>query len=176
MIHLYKRKKITRCFKVRWNWFTQFHRLDSHFNWFFFLLSSCSLYFLVFSWLSYLLPKTAMEILWKYKWQKGEDFAGWVYFYWFCTSVFPNGNLMSSQRPISIGWEKKQLSCSSTQPSQKDPQEQATPKKEAVWVAKAPHRVPLGHAPLRGSGGIPPQQPLEIWTLKGAIRCSLGGS
>ena len=30
-----KRKKITRCFKVRWNWYTQFHRLDSYFNRFF---------------------------------------------------------------------------------------------------------------------------------------------
>ena len=35
MIHLNKRKKITRCFKVRYNWYTQFHRLDSHLNRFF---------------------------------------------------------------------------------------------------------------------------------------------
>ena len=42
-----------------------------------------------------------MEILWKYK-RKGEDSAGRVYFHWFCTSVFPNSNLMSSQRPIQL--------------------------------------------------------------------------
>ena len=35
MIHLNKRKKITRCFKVTLNWYTQFHRLYSHFNSFF---------------------------------------------------------------------------------------------------------------------------------------------
>ena len=35
MIHWNKRKKIKRCLKVRWNWYTQFHRLDSHFNQFF---------------------------------------------------------------------------------------------------------------------------------------------
>ena len=35
MIHFNKRKKITRCFKVRWNWYTQIHRLDSYFNRFF---------------------------------------------------------------------------------------------------------------------------------------------
>ena len=32
MIHLNERKKITRCFKLRWNWYTQFDSLDSHFN------------------------------------------------------------------------------------------------------------------------------------------------
>ena len=41
--------------------------------------------------------KTAMEILRKYKWRKGEDSPGWVYFHWFCTSVFPNSNLTSLQ-------------------------------------------------------------------------------
>ena len=61
---------------------------------------SCQLYFVVFSWLSYLLPKTALEILRKYKRRKGEDSAGRVYFHCFCTSVFPNSNLTSSQRPI----------------------------------------------------------------------------
>ena len=63
-------------------------------------LLSCQLYFVVFSWLSYLLPKTALEILRKYKRRKGEDSAGRVYFRCFCTSVFPNSNLTSSQRPI----------------------------------------------------------------------------
>ena len=29
---------------------------------------------------------------------------------------------------------------------------------------------------LRGSGGIPPQKSFEIWMLKGANWCSLGGS
>ena len=38
MIHLNKTKKITeqvdlcRRFRLKWNWYTQFHRLDSHFN------------------------------------------------------------------------------------------------------------------------------------------------
>jgi len=41
-----------------------------------------------------------MEVLRKYKQRKGEDSAGKVYFHWFCTSVFPNSNLMSSQGPI----------------------------------------------------------------------------
>ena len=40
---------------------------------------------------------------------------------------------------------------------------------------KAPYQVPVGHAPLAGSGGIP-QKFFEIWMLKGAIWCSLGGS
>ena len=103
--------KKKRCFTVRWNWYTQFHRLDSHFKRFFldfhhpgaswgFL--SCGLYFLVFPWLSYLLPKTTMEILWKYK-INGEKvmtlLVGYT-FIGFCTSVFPNKNLMPSQRPI----------------------------------------------------------------------------
>lgn len=43
-------------------------------------------------------------------------------------------------------------------------------------MAKAPYRVPVGRAPLGGSGGIPPQKCFEIWMLKGAIWCSLGGS
>ena len=63
-------------------------------------VNSSRLYFLVFSWLSYLLPKTAIEILRKYKQRKGEDSAGRVYFHWFCAFVFPNSNLISSQRPI----------------------------------------------------------------------------
>ena len=53
----------------------------------------CLLYFLVFSWLSYLfLIKTAMKILRKMR-------TLLVYFHLFCTSVFPTSNLMSSQRP-----------------------------------------------------------------------------
>ena len=40
-------------------------------------------------------------------------------------------------------------------------------------MVKAPYRVPIGHAPLGGSGGIPPQNFFEIWMLKGAIWCSL---
>ena len=43
-------------------------------------------------------------------------------------------------------------------------------------MMKAPYRVPIGRAPLVGSGGIPPQKVFEIWMLKGAICCSLGGS
>ena len=116
LIHLNKRKKITRCFKVRWNWYTQFHRLDSHFNRFFsyfyhpgaswgFL--SCRLYSLVFSWLSCMLPKRATEILRKYKRRMGEDSASRVHFHCFWTSVFPNSNLMSSQRPI-FNWLRDQ--------------------------------------------------------------------
>ena len=118
MIHLNKRKKITGYFKVRWNWYTQFHRLDSHFNRFFsyfhrpvasWCFLSCHLYFLVFLWLSYTLPKTAMEILWKYKRRKNEISTGRVYWYfhWFCTSVFPKSNLMSSQMPI-FDWLRDQ--------------------------------------------------------------------
>ena len=51
-----------------------------------------------------------MEILWKYKRRKGEDSSGRVYFHWFCTSVFPNSKLMTSQRPI-FNWfrDKKRL-------------------------------------------------------------------
>ena len=41
---------------------------------------------------------------------------------------------------------------------------------------KAPYQVPVGRAPLGGSGGIPPQKLFENWVLKGAIWCSLGGS
>ena len=118
LVHLNKRKKITRCFKVRWNWYTQFHRLDTKpFQSIFSFVYhpgaswgslSCRLYFLIFSWLSYLLPKTAMEILRKYKRQIGEDSAGRVFFHWFCTSVFPTSNLTSSQRPIFKGnWRPK---------------------------------------------------------------------
>ena len=102
LIHLNIRKKITRSFKVRWNWYTQSHSIFSFFyhpgdSWGFL---SCRLYSLVFSWLSYLLPKTAVEILRKYKQRIGEDSASRVYVHWFCTSVFPNSNLTSSQRPI----------------------------------------------------------------------------
>ena len=43
-------------------------------------------------------------------------------------------------------------------------------------MVKAPYRVPVGHAPLGGSGDIPPLKFFEIWMLKGAIWCSLGGS
>ena len=107
MIQLSKIKMITRRFKVRWNWCTRFCRLDSHFNHFFptFITQvlaevSYPVVCMVLSWLSYLLPETAMEILRKYKRRKGEDSAGRVYFHWFCTSVFPNSNLTSSQRPI----------------------------------------------------------------------------
>ena len=48
--------------------------------------------------------------------------------------------------------------------------------KEAARVAKAPYRVPIGRAPLGGSGGIPPQKFFEIWMLKSATWWSLGGS
>ena len=40
--------------------------------------------------------------------------------------------------------------------------------KSAVSVVKAPYQVPIGC--------IPCQNFFEIWTLKGAIWCSLGGS
>ena len=43
-------------------------------------------------------------------------------------------------------------------------------------MVKAPYQVPIGHTPLGGCGGIPPQKFFEIWMLKGAIWCSLGGS
>ena len=43
-------------------------------------------------------------------------------------------------------------------------------------MVKAPYRVPVGHTPLGGSGDIPPLKFFEIWMLKGAIWCSLGGS
>ena len=43
-------------------------------------------------------------------------------------------------------------------------------------MVKAPYRVPVGPAPFDGSGSIPPQKFFEIWMLKRAIWCSLGGS
>ena len=43
-------------------------------------------------------------------------------------------------------------------------------------MVKAPYFKSTGHALLGGSGGIPPQKFFEIWILKGAIWCSLGGS
>ena len=43
-------------------------------------------------------------------------------------------------------------------------------------MAKVPYRVPVGRAPLGGCGGISPLIFFEIWMLKGAIWCSLGGS
>ena len=62
------------------------------------------------------------------------------------------------------------------QPSQIDLKEQVILQKEVVRVAKAPYRVPVGRAPLGGSGGIPHQKFFEIWMLKSAIWWSLGGS
>ena len=63
---------------------------------------SCPLYLLVFSWLPYmyLFPKTAMKIPQKCSRWKDENCSVRVYYHWFCTSVFPTSNLMSSQRPI----------------------------------------------------------------------------
>ena len=55
----------------------------------------------------YLLPKTAMEILRKYKRRKDENSTGRVHFHWLRTSVFPNSNLMSSQMPI-FNWFRDQ--------------------------------------------------------------------
>ena len=44
-------------------------------------------------------------------------------------------------------------------------------------MEKAPYKVPLGLAPLGGSGGIPPQKLFEIWMLNLVlIWCSVGGS
>ena len=43
-------------------------------------------------------------------------------------------------------------------------------------MVMAPYGEPVGRALLGGSGGIPPQKYFEIWILKGAIWCSLGGS
>ena len=41
---------------------------------------------------------------------------------------------------------------------------------------KVPYQVPVGHAPLEGSGGILPQTFFENWMLKGVIWFSLGRS
>ena len=82
----------------------------------FFLLSSprCYLRFLI---LSFVFPGLFMAVVSvaldshgntrNYKRRKGEDSACRVYFHWFCTSVFPNSNLMSSQRPI-FNWLRDQ--------------------------------------------------------------------
>ena len=75
---------------------------------------SCSLYFLVFSWLLYQLPKTAIEILRKYKQRKGEDSDSKVYFHWFCGFALLCFQAVTScplRGLFSIGWETKQLSC-----------------------------------------------------------------
>ena len=118
IIHLNKRKKILRD-ALKWGEidirsstgsivisidFSYFHHQDA--SWGFL---SCRLFSRVpvFWWLSYLLPKTAMEILRKYKRQKDENSAGRVYIHWFWTSGFLNSNLMSSQRTI-FNWLRDQ--------------------------------------------------------------------
>ena len=118
MIHWNKRKKITRCFKVRWNWYTQFHSFDSHFNWFFptfisQVLAVVSYLVVCISWSFHgCCICCCLRQPWKYYENtndeiKGEDSACRVYFHWSCTSVFPNNNLMSSQRPI-FNWLREQ--------------------------------------------------------------------
>ena len=109
MIHLNKRKKITRCFKVRWNWYTQFHSLDSHFNRYFptfitQVLAEVSYLVVCIYWSFHGCCICCLRQPWNYheicKRRRDENSAGRVYFHRFCISVFPNSNLMSSQRPI----------------------------------------------------------------------------
>ena len=71
------------CFKVRWNWYTQFHRLDTHFNQFF---PTCR-----FEKMRTLLA--------------GYTFSGFALLY------FPPVTSCPLRGLFLIGWETKQLSC-----------------------------------------------------------------
>ena len=117
MIHLNKRKTIMRSFKVRWNWYTQFHRLDSHFNWVFptsitQVLAEVS-YLVCISWSFHGCDICCLRQPWKYyENTNGEKMRTLLAGYSFLGFVFPNSYLMSSQMPIfNIGWETKQLGC-----------------------------------------------------------------
>ena len=115
LIHLNKRKKITRCFKVRWNWYTQFHRLDGHFNRFFpsfitQVLAEVSYVLVCIFWSFHGCRTCCLRQPWKYyKNTNGEKVrtlqAGYTFIGF--ALVFPNSNLTSSQRPI-FSWLRDQ--------------------------------------------------------------------
>ena len=71
VIHLNKRKKITRRFTVRWNWYMQLHKLDSHFNQFFptiitQVLAEVSYIIICISWSFHGCCICCLRQLWKY--------------------------------------------------------------------------------------------------------------
>ena len=122
MIHSNKRKKITRCFKVRWNWYTQFHRLDSHLNRFFpnsitQLLAEVSYLVVCISWSFHGCHLCCLRQPWKYyENTNGEKMrtllAGYTgTFIGFALLFFQTVTSWFLRGLFSIGWETKQLSC-----------------------------------------------------------------
>ena len=120
MIHLNKRKKIMRCFKVRWNWYPQFHRLDSHFNNWFFptfitqVLAEISYLVVCISWSFHGYHICCLRQPWKYfKNTNGENvrtlLAGYTFI--FALLCFQTVTSCPLRGLFSIGWETKQLSC-----------------------------------------------------------------
>ena len=110
VIHLNKGKKnIMRCFTVRWKWY-----INSHFYQFFptsitQVLAEVS-YLVVCIWSIQGCRICCLGQPWKYYQNtNGEkNSAGRVYFHWFCTSVFPNSSLMSSQMAM-FNWMRDQI-------------------------------------------------------------------
>jgi len=120
MIHLSKRKKITRCFKVKWNWYRQFHRLHSHFSWFFAffhhqVLAEVSYLVICISWCIHGCCICCLRQPWKYyENTNGEKMrtvlAGYT-FIGFAVLCFQTVTSCPLRCLFSIGRETKQLSC-----------------------------------------------------------------
>ena len=120
MIHLNKRKKITRCFKVRWDWYTQFHGLDSHFNGFFPTFIT-----LVLAEVSYLVVCISRSFHgcricclrqpWNYyestNGKKVRSLLAGYTFTGFALSCFQTVTSCRLRGLFPVGWETKQLSC-----------------------------------------------------------------
>ena len=118
LIHLNKRKKKTRCFKVRWNWYTQFHRLNSHFNRFFTsfitqVLAEVSYLVVCIFWSFHGCSMCCLRQGWKYYENTNSKkvktlLAGYTFigFALLCLQTVTSHPL---RRLFSIGWETKQL-------------------------------------------------------------------
>ena len=120
VIHLNKGKKITRCFKVRWNWYTQFHGLDSHFNWLFptyitQVLAEVSYLVVCISWSFHGCRICCLRQTWKYyentKGNKVRTLLAGYTFIGFALLCFQAVTSCPLRGLFSIGWETKQLSC-----------------------------------------------------------------
>ena len=118
LIHLNKRKKKTRCFKVRWNWYTQFHRLN--FNPFFTsfitqVLAEVSYLVVSICWSFHGCRICCLRQGWKYYKNTNSKkvrtlLAGYI-FIGFALLCFQTVTSHPLTRLFSIGWETKQLTC-----------------------------------------------------------------